>query len=156
VHHKWNLPSNSTSNLWRSGVPYPIKQGNADNLTEAKFAEGAEIKFTPFTSCIGVVARYGNVLKAVHLVMISNNKKFDALNASFVEQYIGDPAPDEIVLFGCIDLWRNSESPEISGAFNTLVGTLNQKRLVVERPHPHGTFVASIGQNGAIHIALAI
>lgn len=137
-------------------MPYPIKPGDADNLTEAKYAEGAAIKFSPFTSCIGVVGRYGNVLKAVHLVMIWNTKKFDALNASLVEQYIGDPAPDEIVLFGCIDLWRNSESPEISGAFNTLLGKLNQKRLVVERPHPHGTFVASVGQNGAIQIALAI
>jgi len=41
-------------------------------IAEQEYESGTKLKFTNFTSCIGVVAKHGPILTAVHLVMMGN------------------------------------------------------------------------------------
>jgi len=104
-------------------VPYTITEA-ADplNIREAEFASATEIKFTTFTSCIGVIAKKGATLTAVHLVMLDKHDiKFTATDVSTVVDVLPG-APDAVTIMGCIDLWANSVNG-MSAAFEKLTGT---------------------------------
>ena len=52
---------------------YQLKEGKDPlMIAEQEYESGTKLKFTNFTSCIGVVAKLGPILTAVHLVMMGN------------------------------------------------------------------------------------
>lgn len=49
-------------------MPYELnKRTDALNIEERQYSSGPEIKFTHFSSCIGVIAKKGAELTAVYL-----------------------------------------------------------------------------------------
>jgi hypothetical protein len=82
-------------------MPYTITQATDPlNIKEQEYASGPKIMFTKFTSCIGVIAKKGATLTAVHLVIIAKDEStFDANDVPAVLKLLG-PAPDAVTIFG--------------------------------------------------------
>ena len=104
-------------------MPYTITEA-ADplNIREAEFASATEIKFTTFTSCIGVIAKKGATLTAVHLVMLDKHDiKFTATDVSTVVDVLPG-APDAVTIIGHISLWEIPKN-QLVAAFQKLTDT---------------------------------
>ena len=102
-------------------MPYTITETtNPLKIEERECASGPEIKFTKFTSCIGVVAKHGPVLTGVPLVMLGSNggrdyvpfSPTDVSRVMTVLRQNPTAAADRITLFGFIDAWRNGDNGE--------------------------------------------
>lgn len=103
-------------------MPYSaITQGDKNNLKECKFAESdvnGSIKFSPFTSCIGVVAKIGgNKIYGVHLPISSGeatDTQFDSNAAeAVIELFEGKnytPASNTAVMVGFTSLWSDKRA----------------------------------------------
>ena len=58
-------------------MPYELFPANDElKIAEQEYASGPKIKFTAFTSCIGVIAKEGATLTGVHLVMVDRKDKY--------------------------------------------------------------------------------
>jgi hypothetical protein len=138
-------------------VPYTISKATDPlNINEQEYASGPKIKFTAFTSCIGVIAKEGGTLTAVHLVMIGRDGEPFGADAKDVPLVISKlpKSADAITIFGCIDFWRDSESRVVQKAFEQLAGTLKEKKvgLYHQSTRKEGTYGAEIGNAGEIKI----
>jgi hypothetical protein len=87
-----------------------------------------EVLFSRFTSCIGVVARTGTTLTAVHLVQIDNqNGYFDPAAARAVLDVLGNGF-DEACILGCVNDWSHSPNLSIRNGYQNLVAGIRQLR----------------------------
>jgi hypothetical protein len=116
---------------------------DATKIKEQEYASAAAIKFTKFTSCIGVIAKKGGTLTAVHLVMkASDDTLFDAGAATAAIALI--PAkPDAVTIFGCISLWENP-SNNVQAAFQKLTGAFSSLSKYQQYTFGQGEFGAEI------------
>jgi hypothetical protein len=139
-------------------VPYTLIEGtDARDIKEYEYASAKkEILFTAFTSCIGVIAKKGDILTGVHLVAVSNEKEAKAFAPNDVEQVLNVLAlpADKVTVFGCIDVWRDPRNGTLSKAFEKLTGTLKTKALELyhQSLKDIGTYGAEIGAAGEIKI----
>ena len=126
-------------------MSYVLNQANPMRIAEQEYASATTIRFTPFTSCIGLVARKGTMLTAVHLVIMSNTDTlFDDGAAKQVASILG--AYDEVVVLGLIDIWEDNVP-----AYRTLIKSLKSPTFVPKNDGTYGAIVA----NGKISITTA-
>jgi hypothetical protein len=110
-------------------MPYSFKcTQNATAIEEQKYAIGQEVRFTKFTSCLGVIAQQGSSLIGVHLVIVSdegevfNDTVTDVL-ADLLKSY------EVKTVIGKTDFWQGS----ISDAYSYLLRRLgNPPRVSVD------------------------
>ena len=138
-------------------MPYELIKGtDPRNIREQEYASSPTIKFTAFTSCIGVIAKKGGTLTGVHLVMVDRNDKYFGADARDVPSVISKlPASaDKITIFGWLEDWRNSPNQTVKNAFAQLTGTLkaNNVGLYHQSMREDGTYGAEIGKAGEIKI----
>jgi hypothetical protein len=143
-------------------MPYTIKKtSNPLGIEERECASGPVIQFTTFTSCIGVIAKKGGALTAVHLSVLDEHGNIFGESAEDVDNVLNSVLPqqpqkaDAVTVFGCIDYWRNSESPQVRAAFGKLTGTLKDKvgkdvELYHQSKKNDGTYGAKIGGSGIL------
>ena len=74
-------------------MPYTISKATDPlKINEQEYASATKIKFTAFTSCIGVIAKMGATLTAIHLVMVANDESiFDVEDATKVLELLKAP-----------------------------------------------------------------
>jgi hypothetical protein len=118
--------TNFVSDVIEYFVPYKLsKASNPLTIAEREYASAATIKFTTFTSCIGVIAKEGDTLTAVHLVATTG--KDHVCNANDIAKVLGrlPKKPDAVTIVGCIDVWENQANGKVLvGAFQKLTGSL--------------------------------
>jgi hypothetical protein len=134
-------------------MPYQLKEGKDPlNIAEQEYASGKKLKFTKFTSCIGVVAKKGPTLTAVHLVMVAKDESvFDPNDAVKVLELL-PPAPDAVAIVGCIDLWEYRPNGVLP-AFQKLTGKFQTLKKYQRYAFDTGTPSASINDNDDIKIS---
>lgn len=95
------------------------------NIAEQQYGMGNEIRFTVFTSCIGIIARHDDVLTGVHLVMFdSNDEPFDDTGVEETIQILG--GYDQIVVIGQTGMWADN----LPGPYGKLIGELNNPTII--------------------------
>lgn len=89
-------------------MAYNIKQTNdSQKIAEQEYAHDDTIKFTKFTSCIGIIVRTSWTLTAVHLVIVGHeDSPFDKQAVDTVKGILGDY--DEALMIGHIDIWDDN------------------------------------------------
>jgi hypothetical protein len=145
------------------------KTNDALSIAEQQYATAQnKLMFTMFTSCIGVVAKKGDKLTGVHLVIVGEppvpgqeGPRFGA-DASDVPNVIAKlnlPA-DAVCVFGCFDVWRHPAN-QVVPAFEKLTGDLSEKvgkskffgkgiKMYEQCRKDIGTYVAEIRDEGII------
>lgn len=117
-----------------------IKAKDSNCIGEQEFATATEIKFSKFTSCIGVIAKKGNLLTAVHLVQLGVDKYhskddknpptegFNPNTAAYVTTALLPEKPDAVAIVGFISDWNNPKavSPQTHAGFLKLTGECKQ------------------------------
>lgn len=88
-------------------------------IAEQEWGKGSEIKFTTFTSCIGVIAKRNDELYAVHLVMVGKEGPFNEAAAVDVVGLF-PKLPDKVTIVGCIKDWENNVGP----AYQKLIASI--------------------------------
>jgi len=120
-----------------------IAAAKATAIAEREYASAEEIKFTPFTSCIGVIAKEGATLTAVHLTVLDDKEhKFCTIDAARVIGCL-PTKPDKVKIVGCIDVWLHPDN-KVQAAFEKLTGSLKNLQTL---NWGDGTYGAKI--NGA-------
>jgi hypothetical protein len=118
--------TNFLSDVIEYFVPYKIsKASDPLKIAEREYASAAEIGFTTFTSCIGVIAKEGDTLTAAHLVVSTG--KGHVCNANDIAKVLGrlPKKPDAVTIVGCIDVWENQANGKVLvEAFQKLTGSL--------------------------------
>jgi len=142
-------------------MPYELFPANDElKIAEQEYASGPKIKFTAFTSCIGVIAKEGATLTGVHLVMVDRKDKYFGEDKKNDVPLVITKLPklaDKITVFGWIDDWRNSPNETVKTAFLELTGKLKDKvgkgvELYHQSMRKDGTYGAEIGNAGEIKI----
>jgi hypothetical protein len=134
-------------------MPYLLQPGSSAALAEQEYATGQVIQFTGFDSCIGVVARTGQSLLGIHLVMFQQNGSvFSVADAIDIRNRVATSAPQaqEIVICGVFTAW----SQNIGAAFQELIAQLQALVVAPVRVDPDqnaGHYTASV-VNGQIGI----
>jgi hypothetical protein len=99
--------------------------GNALGIAEQEYAAAAEVRFSTFTSCIGLVARAEGELTGVHLVMLSNDGSvFDNAAADAAVNLLGNY--QQVVVIGQAGMWDDN----INAAYQHLLGNLNNPIII--------------------------
>ena len=140
-------------------MPYTITETtNPLKIEERECASGPEIKFTKFTSCIGVIAKKGGTLTAVHLSVVDQyGTVFSAEDVDTVFNLVLPKAPqkaDAVTVFGCIEFWRSpSNGQALVGGLEKLTGKLKERvgediELYHQSRREDGTYGAKIGGSG--------
>jgi hypothetical protein len=134
-------PSNLKRKIF---MPYTLSvAGDVLKIKEQEYGSGAEIKFTAFTSCIGVIAKKGITLTAVHLVMKAEDDSiFESATATEVLALL-PAAPDAVTIFGCVSLWENPEN-NVLVAFQKLTATVKSLKKYQQYTFGIGTYGATI------------
>jgi hypothetical protein len=139
-------PHHSTKNAKRRYfVPYIISKATDPlKIKEQEYASAEkEIMFTGFTSCIGVIAKEGATLTAVHLVMVANDGSIFDVNAAINVLNLLPEKPDAVTIFGCISLWDNPEN-KVVPAFQKLTGKYQTLKKYQQYTFGPGTYGAKI------------
>jgi len=118
------------------------KAGNPMSIKEQEYGSGSEIKFTKFTSCIGVIAKKYDVLHAVHLVMKGKDGIFDSAAAIDVVGLLPS-LPEKVTIFGCIALWQNPENG-VDKAFQKLLASIKSVEKYQQYTFGEGIYGAKI------------
>ncbi len=121
---------------------------NIMGIEEREYGSGKEIKFTTFTSCIGVVVigNGGGGLTGVHLALTgTDGSKFGPAAAAAVLEKL--PAHNTSIVIGRISYWKDGANGAKAG-YNTLVGGLAG---MTEYQFADGIYGATI-DGGAIEI----
>jgi hypothetical protein len=105
-------------------VPYTLTQA-ADPMAiaECQWALASAVKFTTFTSCIGVIGQIGqqNIL-GIHLVAVdSGGNAFDLGDVPQVQAVCTNAGVGSTWIIGGVAYWENS----LAAAYNALVTALN-------------------------------
>ena len=134
-------------------MPYIIKETSSPlKIEERECASGPKIKFTTFTSCIGVIAKKGEKLTAVHLsIYAEDGSIFEANDVPKVIDCLPDK-PDTITLFGCLNVWQNPANGMVQAAFEKLASQLMPLAKYQQYPREDGTYGAEIDDAGEIKI----
>jgi len=94
------------------------------NISEQEYGTANEIQFTNFNSCIGVVARKGNNVTGVHLVIVSTDQTiFDNVAAEGCVNLLPDDY-DEVIVYGIIETWS------LVAGYQRLLNLLNNERVI--------------------------
>ena len=127
-------------------MPYTIsKTTNPLKINEQEYASGSEIKFTAFTSCIGVIAKKGTELTAVHLVIVAKDGSIFCANDVPAVVNLLPKTPDAVTIFGCIDVWNNpANGKELHEAFQKLTAELKTSKKYQQHEKDLGTYGAKI------------
>jgi hypothetical protein len=138
------------SNVVELFTPYKLTETkNPLAIKEREYASAAVIQFTDFTSCIGVIAKEGSTLTAVHLVAASGEKRVHVFNTIDAVNVTGrlPKDPDAVTIVGYIDIWRNDEdNGKLAAAFQKLTSSF--KKLEIQQRE--GTLRAEINGAGQI------
>ena len=133
-------------------MPYTLRPAaDAMAIAEQEYATAQEIRFTAFTSCIGVIARQGPNLTAVHLVMrADDDSPFDtpavlAVLARLTAHY------DSAWIIGCTDLWENPQN-DVLAAFGQLVAGIRCSEAVKRFPLAPSTYGARVDADGDLEL----
>lgn len=95
------------------------------NITEQHYGTDNEIRFSAFTSCIGLMARHDNKVTGVHLVMFSNDDSpFDNAAADAAIALLGDYS--EVVVIGQANMWNDN----LTGPYQHLLANLNNPTVI--------------------------
>ncbi|PLY42111.1 hypothetical protein CSZ94_12080 [Janthinobacterium sp. ROICE36] len=80
---------------------------NALSIAEQQYATAGTVRFSAFTSCIGLLARNGTNVTGVHLVMFSNtDSPFDNAAAEAAIALLG--AYQQVVVIGQTGMWDDN------------------------------------------------
>lgn len=127
-------------------MPYTFSAAtNVLKIAEQEYGSGAEISFTKFTSCIGVIAKKGSTLTAAHLVMKAKDKDetlFGTGTAADLLALMPDTY-DKVTIIGCIALWENPQN-NVQAAFQKLTAGLKTLEKVQQYPLASGTYGAKV------------
>ena len=125
---------------------------NALSIAEQQYATATKLKFTPFTSCIGVIAKKDEKLTAVHLsIYAEDGSIFEANDVPKVVDCLPDK-PDAITLFGCLNVWQHPANGMVQAAFEKLASQLIPLAKYQQYPREDGTYGAEIDNAGEIKI----
>lgn len=125
-------------------MPYKLREAsNGLSIKEQEYASAAEIKFTMFTSCIGVIAKKDSSLTAVHLVMKADDDSIFDANAAVNVLALLPKSPDAVTIFGCCSLWENPQNNVVAG-FQKLVGSLKSVTKYQQHTFGQGSYGAQI------------
>ena len=102
-------------------------------VAEQGFSTDPEIRFTPFTSCIGLLASHADInvddVTAIHLVMVgADGTIFNNLAADNAVALLG--AYRQVVVIGSTTSW--ARQPGLNGAFQHLIGLLDHP-IIMDR-----------------------
>lgn len=116
------------------------KAGNPMAIAEQEYGIDKEIKFTKFTSCIGVIAKRNDTLYAVHLVMVG--KEDDPFNETAAVDVVGlfPKLPEKVTIVGCIDDWKNN----VGKAYLKLISAIKSLEKYETLGKNDGTYGAKI------------
>jgi len=95
-------------------------------IAEQEYGTDAEVRFTIFTSCIGLLARKENNVTGVHLVMFSDtgnvfdNEAAEAAAACLPVGYTS------VVVIGQVNMWEDN----LNGPYNYLLSLLNNPNTI--------------------------
>lgn len=113
--------SNENGENWGNVLQkYALKSGPAEFLKEQEFVKNAySIQFSKFESCIGIIARKGNLLSGVHLVASEwdDDIGFKSINSEFEDtaqkiiRELGEY--DEVILIGEAKYWEDDENTNL-------------------------------------------
>ena len=113
-------------------MPYEIKKtANPLEIKERRYGQGSEIKFTTFTSCIGVIGcnTDSEIVSGVHLSILSDDNtsfRFQDVE-SVTKRIIGY---SEVAVIGCIKAWEESEDGNLRSAFQELITKLKKPYII--------------------------
>ena len=94
-------------------------------IKEQQFATAAEIMFTKFTSCIGVIAKKGDMLTGIHLVMIADDfSEFDSTAAIAALKLLPE-RPDYFYVIGHVNMWKSSKT-DVGKGFQKLISEMDR------------------------------
>lgn len=110
-------------------------------IAEQQFGSGEEIRFTPFTSCIGVIAREGNQVTGIHLVMLSqDDTPFNDDAARLTLRTLSNYT--QVIVIGQIEMWEdNFQQP-----YQTLINGLNSPMTISRNDGKYGGRVNGQGK----------
>lgn len=125
-------------------MPYTFTAGgDAMKIKEQQYASAAEIGFTKFTSCIGVVALKGGSLTAAHLVMKADDGTLIDATAMAKLITLLPASPDAVTIFGCISLWENPAN-NVQAAFQKLTAAYDKLAKYQQYAFGEGTYGAKV------------
>jgi len=113
-------------------------------IAEQGYATAAAIKFTGFTSCIGVIAKRGGLLTGAHLVLNApDGTKFNQNAATrLIYEVLGNQY-DKIWIIGCVDIWRTPANGVLA-AYEKLTSMIRSLEVVQHYNFADGTYGAQI------------
>ncbi len=114
------------------------------NIKEREWGTGAEIKFSTFTSCIGIIGKVGTSVIGVHLSIMDSTGNFaSAQDMSRICDFLTEKGVDTNTskVIGCISVWKTSNQ----GAWDSLIRRLEGAD---EYPLGEGSYGAKIGEAG--------
>jgi hypothetical protein len=98
---------------------------NVMSIAEQEYGDAAEIRFSTFTSCIGLIARNAGNVTGVHLVMFSNtDSPFDNAAANAAIALLG--AYTHVVVIGQTEMWNDN----LPGPYQHLLAGLNKPTVI--------------------------
>lgn len=102
------------------------KAANPMAIAEQEYSiEHQEIRFTNFTSCIGLIPRRGDQVGGVHLVIVSDDgTPFDENAANRAVELINPY--DRVVVIGQTGFWEDNVGP----AYRHLLSLLQHKTVI--------------------------
>ncbi len=121
-----------------------VQATNLNAIAEQEYAtEKNKVKTTTLDSCIGVSVRIGDEFRVIHLVLFAIYKPAKASDAdpffnetdaqavfNLMDQFRQDKTADkfdEVLIFGNVEFWSDSQSQGIRDAYAKLVELLQSK-----------------------------
>ncbi|MET0752492.1 MAG: hypothetical protein ABWZ66_03935 [Pyrinomonadaceae bacterium] len=94
---------------------------NVMAIAEREFGAAAEIRFTGFSSCIGVIARQGNNVTGVHLSMMAPDETwFNVQAAADTVAALG--GYHQVVVIGQLQMWEDTQP--VTEGYQSLIDQL--------------------------------
>ncbi|MBR7628941.1 hypothetical protein KAT72_07810 [Aeromonas popoffii] len=127
-------------------MPYTFSMANdVTNIEERQYGVSKEIRFSTFTSCIGLVAENGGNVTGVHLSILSDTDELFNDNAAeeaikLLGQY------SKVVVMGLIDYWTTKE---LIGPYTHLLNNLTSPIVM---PVGDGVYGGKVEINGDFKI----
>jgi len=109
------------------------RAGNIMSIPELQYGIGAEIKFTAFTSCLGVMSKVrseGNII-GVHLALMEGNNYVTAQDVGQVRWLLDRYSYESTstVIIGAVSVWHNSVPNVLGRLFRDLGLHRNHPRV---------------------------
>ncbi|MGB0523419.1 MAG: hypothetical protein ACPGJS_10695 [Flammeovirgaceae bacterium] len=129
-------------------MPYNLSQGgNAMAIAEQEYATAGEIKFTAFTSCIGIISRDKTKITGIHLVIIGKDKTpFNDNVIPEIVRILG--SYDQVWVIGSTGIWENPANG-VSAAYEKLIKALKNPSIY---PLADGTYGAKLDEDGDLEL----